>query len=154
MEGMSLDEPAPTESESETPADSNAPENEELRFDETFEILNKLDQDWSDHFSEAGGAQTYTSEDAEKREHFFNSLTTETSLQEHLLSQASISDMSESQRTAIEYLVGSLDNSGFLNTPLSDLALASGLSLGEMQAAHTTLKAFDSQTLTKHGFLK
>ena len=49
MEGMSLDEPAPTESESETPADSNAPENEELRFDETFEILNKLDQDWSDH---------------------------------------------------------------------------------------------------------
>lgn len=143
MEGMSLDEPAPTESESETPADSNAPENEELRFDETFEILNKLDQDWSDHFSEAGGTQTYTSEDAEKREHFFNSLTTETSLQEHLLSQASISDMSESQRTAIEYLVGSLDNSGFLNTPLSDLALASGLSLGEMQAAHTTLKAFD-----------
>ena len=143
MEGMSLDEPANENSDSEAPSESNGSENDELRFDETFEILSKLDQDWRDHFSEAGGTQSFTSEDGEKREHFFNSLTTETSLQEHLLSQASLSDISEPQRTAIEYLVGSLNNSGFLNTPLSDLALVSGLSLGEMQSAHKMLKSFD-----------
>ena len=68
MEGMSLDEPANENSDSEAPSESNGSENDELRFDETFEILSKLDQDWRDHFSEAGGTQSFTSEDGEKRE--------------------------------------------------------------------------------------
>lgn len=144
LEGISLDEQSNKEDSSgENSSESTGTENEEINFDETFEILNKLDQDWRDHFSEAGGAQSFTNEDSEKRDHFFNSLVTEVSLQEHLLSQAALADIESKQREAIEYLVGSLDNSGFLNTPLSDLALVSGHSLGEMQEAHTTLKSFD-----------
>jgi len=52
-------------------------------------------------------------------------------------------DITPRQREAIEYLVGSLDNSGFLTTSLSDLALISGLNLTEMQESHDILKSFD-----------
>ncbi|MDQ8203120.1 RNA polymerase factor sigma-54 [Pelagicoccus sp. SDUM812003] len=140
MDTPSLDEPAPESESSSEDSNSNA---EELEFGENFEVLNKLDEDWRDYMSQAGGAQTYTSEDAEKREHFFNSLVSETSLQEHLLEQASLSDIEPVQREAIEYLVGSIDNNGFLSTSLSDLALLSGLSLGQMQEAHQILRSFD-----------
>lgn len=143
MEGVSIDESKSNDSENDASDSDASSQNDEINFDETFEILNKLDQDWRDHFSEAGGAQTFTSEDAERRDHFFDSLVTETSLQEHLLSQASLSDIGEKELKSIEYLVGSLDNSGFLNTPLSDLALVSGASLSEMQSAHQILKSFD-----------
>lgn len=143
MDTPSLDEPAPNDSESSGDDNDSSSQSEELEFGENFEILNKLDEDWRDYMSQVGGAQTYTSEDAEKREHFFNSLVSETSLQEHLLDQASLADLDDNERQAIEYLVGSIDNSGFLSTSLSDLALLSGLSLGEMQDAHNTLRSFD-----------
>ena len=144
LEGISLDYKSnKDDSNADNSSESNSNENEEIKFDETFEILNKLDQDWKDHFSKAGGAQNFTSEDAEKRDHFFNSLVTEVSLQEHLLSQAALADIDPKQLEAIEYLVGSLDNSGFLSTPLSDLALVSGHALSEMQEAHAILKSFD-----------
>ena len=140
METERIEEPK-TENQDTEPTESE--NREELQFEENFEILNKLDEDWRDYMANAGGNQTYTSEDAEKRAHFFNSLVTETSLQEHLLDQASLSDITPKQREAIEYIVGSLDNSGFLTTSLSDLSLLSGLTLKEMQEGHQILKNFD-----------
>lgn len=142
MDNPSLDEPNPDNTDSNDPKDEHS-QSEELVFGENFEILNKLDEDWRDYMSEVGGAQKYTSEDAEKREHFFNSLVSETSLQEYLIDQTSLADLEPKQREAIEYLVGSIDNSGFLSTSLSDLALLSGLSLGEMQEAHRILRSFE-----------
>ncbi|MCH6255318.1 RNA polymerase factor sigma-54 [Puniceicoccaceae bacterium K14] len=142
VDTKSLDE-APPESKSEDNSQESS-SNEEIEFDDnSFEILNKLDEDWRTFMSEAGGVQSYTSEDAERREHFFNSLVTETSLQEHLLDQASLADISIHQRNAIEFLVGSIDNSGFLTSSLSDLALISELPLSEVQQAHAILKSFD-----------
>ncbi len=144
LEEMSMDTPSLDAPDPEGQSSDNDNTNsEELVFGENFEILNKLDEDWRDYMSQAGGAQTYTSEDAERREHFFNSLVSETSLQEHLLDQASLADIKPAQREAIEYLVGSLDNSGFLSTSLSDLALLSGLSLAQMQESHKLLRSFD-----------
>lgn len=142
VDTKSLDEgPAPDPNEANDTDDSNS--RDELEFDDSFQILSKLDEDWRTFMSEAGGAQNYTSEDAERREHFFNSLVTETSLQEHLLDQASLSELTVNLRSAIEYLVGSLDNNGFLTSSLSDLALISEISLSEMQEAHAILKGFE-----------
>ena len=58
-------------SRDETHPDIDAPsENrEELDFSKEFQILGKLDEDWRDHMASAGGAQPYTSEDAERRQH-------------------------------------------------------------------------------------
>ena len=116
---------------------------EELQFERNFEILGKLDQDWRDYMASAGGNNTYTSEDAERRQHFFDSLVGETSLQEHLLEQAHMADITAEQGAAMRYLIGSLDNNGFLTSSLNDIALLANLPLKTVQDAHAVLKTFD-----------
>jgi len=132
-----------------TAADGMAPDGEgaepreELDFSKSFEILSKIDDDWRDDQAQAGGGQPYTSEAAEKRQHFFDSLVSETSLQEHLMGQAELSDCSPRVLAAIRYLVGSIDDHGFLTATPADIALMSGLALEDVQAAHKLLKTFD-----------
>ena len=114
---------------------------EEMDFSKEFDILTKLDEDWRDYMSHAGGNQPFTSEDAEKRQHFFDSLVSETSLQEHLLRQIELDDAAPEVVAATEYLVGSIDDRGFLTQSASDVALQSGLPLGAVQEAVKRLKS-------------
>ena len=153
MEGESLDKPADDHSgengadsgdanhnsESNAPTDQSEgePKRDEMDFskDKEFEILGKLDEDWRDHMASVGGAQPYTSEDAERRQHFFDSLVSETSLQEHLMQQAELTDLSAQEMEAMKHLVGSLDDRGFLTQTPADIALQTGIPLIAVQAA-------------------
>ncbi|PTY06641.1 RNA polymerase sigma-54 factor [Opitutaceae bacterium EW11] len=148
MEGVSLDRQKDEAAEASTGTETaSAPEDgerrEEMDFSKEFEILNKLDEDWRDYMSQAGGVQPYTSEDAERRQHFFDSLVSETSLQEHLMGQAEMADLAPEAREAMKYLVGSLDDRGFLTQTPNDIALQSGLPLEAVQQAAKLLKTFD-----------
>jgi RNA polymerase sigma-54 factor len=116
---------------------------DEMDFSKEFEILTKLDDDWRDYMSQAGGQQTFSSEDAEKRQHFFDSLVSETSLQEHLMRQAELADVPEAVLNAARYLVGSLDDRGFMTQPVPDVALQTGLPLETVQQAAALLKTLD-----------
>src|SRR5687767_11818609 len=138
MEGESLDKPADDDagengsdsadanhnSESNAPSDQTEgePKGDEMDFskDKEFEILGKMDEDWRDHMASVGGTQPYTSEDAERRQHFFDSLVSETSLQEHLMQQAELADLSSPAIEAMKHLVGSLDDRGFLTQTRSE----------------------------------
>jgi RNA polymerase sigma-54 factor len=105
--------------------------------------LEKLDEDWRDHMANVGGTLPYTTEDAERRQHFFDSLVSETSLQEHLMQQAQTADLSEPAMQAMHHLVGCLDDRGFLTQTPSDVALQSGLPLEAVQEALKQLRTFD-----------
>jgi RNA polymerase sigma-54 factor len=102
-----------------------------------------MDDDWRDYMANAGGSQPYSSEDAERRQHFFDSVATETSLQEHLMRQADMADLSPKAVEAMSYLVGSIDDRGFLTVKAPDVALQMGLPLEAVQEAAAALKAFD-----------
>ena len=148
MEGVSLDkereaDAAESRDSSETGTSDQTDGREEMDFSKEFEILNKLDEDWRDYMSQAGGTQSYTSEDAEKRQHFFDSLVSETSLQEHLMSQADLADLSPEIQEAMRYLIGSLDDRGFLTQSPNDIALQTGLPLDAVQQASKILKGFE-----------
>jgi RNA polymerase sigma-54 factor len=158
MEGVSLDREAETPEEGTTPeadaagdltaapADDGEPgkRHDEMDFtrDREFEILGKIDQDWRDHLSQAGG-QPHTSEDAERRQHFLDSLVNETSLQEHLIRQAELSDLAEPEMAAMRHLVGGIDDRGFLTQSPPDVALQTGLPLDAVQRALAILRTFD-----------
>jgi RNA polymerase sigma-54 factor len=142
MDGVSLDQSSTDEPPDSEPKDE-AERREELDFSKDFEVLSKLDDDWRDQLAQAGGAQPYTSEAAERRQHFFDSLVSETSLQEHLMRQAELSDGPPKVLAAIRYLVGSLDDHGFLTATPADIALMSGLALEDVQAAQKLLRTFD-----------
>ena len=111
--------------------------------DKEFEILGKLDEDWRDHMASVGGSQQHTSEAAEARQHFFDSLVSETSLQEHLMQQAEMAGLSVPALEAIRHLVGGLDDRGFLTQTPADVALQTGLALAHVQEALKILKTFD-----------
>ncbi|HEY9155427.1 MAG TPA: RNA polymerase factor sigma-54 [Opitutaceae bacterium] len=157
MEGVSLDREKDAQNEdhsesggegAEPAADRDEPvtatENrEEMDFSKEFEILHKLDEDWRDYMSQAGGVQQHTSEDAERRQHFFDSLVSETSLQEHLMRQAEMVEMGPKTLEAIQYLIGSLDDRGFLTQTPNDVALQTGLPLETVQQAAKILKTFE-----------
>lgn len=147
MEGVSLDkEQSERSNETGENGSSETPEqHEEMDFSNSkeFEILSKLNEDWRDHMAQAGGNQPYTSEDAEKRQHFFDSLVSETSLQEHLMQQAELADMPPKVLEAMKYLVGSLDDRGFLTQSAADIALQTSLPLDAVQQAVKLLKTFD-----------
>ncbi len=145
-DGVSLDQERDAEAASNTgdsPEGEPAEGREEMDFSKEFEILGKLDQDWRDHLANAGGNQPHTAEDAERRQHFFDSLVSETSLQEHLMGQAELADISPAAVEAMRHLVGSLDDRGFLTQTPNDLALQSGLPLEAMQEAVRLLKTFE-----------
>ncbi|QYM80532.1 RNA polymerase factor sigma-54 [Horticoccus luteus] len=129
-------------------ADHAEPDNDggardEMDFSKEFEILGKIDQDWRDHMASAGGAQPYTADDAERRQHFFDSLVSETSLQEHLIRQAELADLSAPAMEAMRHLIGSLDDRGFLTQSPSDVALQTNLPFETVLSALGTLKTFD-----------
>ena len=123
--------------------EDNEFDDSELDFKEDFEILNKIDQDWKEYFAEESGSQQFSKEDEDSRKHFFDSIESETSIQEHLMQQAELAECTEKELIAIEYLIGSLDNRGYLKNKISEIALMAKLPLEDVQRAHTTLKSFD-----------
>ncbi|MDR1284465.1 MAG: RNA polymerase factor sigma-54, partial [Opitutaceae bacterium] len=131
--------PPPPDHDDDTTTEA-AGDTDALDFSKEFEILGKLGEDWRDYLSQAGGTQPYTSEDAERRQHFFDSLVSETSLQEHLLRQADLSDHEPHIRAALEHLVGGLDERGFSTQTPSEAALQTGLPLDAVQEAARLLK--------------
>ena len=122
-------------------APSDGPES--LDFSKEFEILTKLGDDWRDNLYDSAGSQPHTSEDAERRQHFFDSLVTETSLQEHLVRQADLLDLAAEIHAALRHLIGGLDERGFLTQTPSEAALQAGLPLEAAQEAAKILKTFE-----------
>lgn len=122
------------------PAGSDLPSGEEPRDQAGFD---RLRDDWRDDRIPADGGHAYSREDSEKRQHFLDSLTSEPSLQEHLLRQAQLADLNPEKREALRYLIGSLDDRGFLTVTPEDAAQQSGLPLPAMEQARNILRGFD-----------
>jgi RNA polymerase sigma-54 factor len=140
MDDVSLEKSATSGDESSGHDDDPR---EEMDFSKDLKMLERIGQDWRDHMSDTGGVRQTTSEEDERRQHFYDSLTTETSLQQHLMTQAELAECPASVLDALRYLVGSLDDRGYLTASLADLALLSSLPLETVQAAAKLLKSFD-----------
>ena len=109
-DGVSLDqEKAENERDNDESTDQNEGSRDELDFSKEFEILGKLDEDWRDYMNQAGGTQPFTTEDAEKRQHFMDSLVSVPSLQEHLMQQAEMADLPDETLEALRHLIGSVN---------------------------------------------
>lgn len=124
---------------------ANEPEqDEELVFNaDDFSAIERMSEDMREHYALENTGQSHSSEDDERREHFMNSLTTSTSLQQHLIEQAELTDCSDQEREALIYLIGCIDESGFLTETISNIALTSRIPYTSVSKANDTLKTFD-----------
>lgn len=134
MEGVSLE--GDKEGSAEDSEDAAEGSSEE------YGILRKMDEDWGGGL---GGQATlgHTAAEAERHQHFIDSVTTEKSLQELIMEQAKLSECTQDQLKAMEFLVGSLDDSGFLASALSELSKQSGLPEKTLSKALEILKALE-----------
>lgn len=140
MDDVSLEKTAASGDAGSAPDDDPR---EEMDFSRDRQMLERIGQDWRDHMTDTGGVRPMSSEEEERRQHFYDSLTTETSLQQHLMEQAEMSDAASPVREALRYLIGSLDDRGYLTSTLSDIALLAQLPLDTVQEAAKLLKTFD-----------
>jgi RNA polymerase sigma-54 factor len=129
------DEPMRVEAPSEA--------SERLDFKDEYKVLERMGEEWSDYWHEESGEIPYTSEDARKRQHFFDSLTTGQSFQEQLLEQARLVEEDPEVIEALEFVLGSLDDSGLLTSSPSDLALMAQVPLMTIQSAVKLLRSLD-----------
>ncbi|NBB78877.1 MAG: RNA polymerase factor sigma-54 [Verrucomicrobia bacterium] len=138
IESISVEEQQDASNENERNAD------EELDFNaEDYSVLERMSEDMREQYAQENSGQTHTSEDEERREHFLNSLTQSVSLQQHLIEQAEMSDCSDEVREALFYLIGSLDDNGYLTETISNIALTARMPYGTVQTAAALLREFD-----------
>ena len=144
LEELPVENSVSVEENAESLNENERDSDEELEFNaEDFSVLERMNEDMREQFAQENSGQSTTTEDEERREHFFNSLTEGVSLQQHLIEQAELSDVSDAERESLLYLIGSLDDSGYLTETISNIALTAHLPFGTVQKAHDILKSFD-----------
>jgi len=112
-------------------------------FQKEFERLTQLDQEWRDHFAQTNIPMRQSAEDEEKRQFMFDSLVAGTSLQESLLEQVRLSDMSEEDLPIAEMIIGNIDDYGYLQATLEELSSSTSIPTERIQEVLSAIQGFD-----------
>ena len=129
-------EEAPTPSSEER---SEVPENREASNAEKI-----ADIDWQS-YAEAypqTGFQNEIREDDERRS-LEGTLTRRETLAEHMTWQLQLSDLDAAERVGAEWIIGNLDEDGYLRADLEEIARRSGVSLEVVEKALAKIQLFD-----------
>ena len=97
-------------------------DNSEMDFDKEFEVLAKLDDEWRDYFFQDLDNRPYNRDDDKKHQFLMDSLPQQESLQEHLISQLHLTNLSEQDQQIGEMVIGSINDDGYLATSVPELA--------------------------------
>jgi len=112
-------------------------------FQAEFEKLVQMDQDWRDHFAAGNSPIRVTTEDEEKRQFMFDSLTAETSLSQHLIEQVRDTKLSDEEQAIAELIIGNIDDYGYLMTSVEELATATTLTPEKISEVLKVVQTFD-----------
>ncbi|HEX7195162.1 MAG TPA: RNA polymerase factor sigma-54 [Chthoniobacterales bacterium] len=115
---------------------------DDREFEEEFERLAKLDEEWRDYMAQNVSYSSRNPEDEERRQFFFDSLASQETLQQHLLEQLNTAEVSKSQREAAELIVGNIDELGFLQSSLEEISQNTTHSVQELQQMLDLVQTF------------
>ena len=115
---------------------------EQDEFKEEFDRLAKLDDEWRDYMAQSSSYSAKSHEDEERRQFFFDSLVSSETLQQHLLQQLHVGDLEESDRKMAELIIGNIDDVGFLQTSLEDIAKNTGVELEDLERLLLHIQTF------------
>jgi len=111
-------------------------------FQEEFERLAKLDEEWRDYMAQNVSYSTRNPEDEERRQFFFDSIASQETLQQHLLEQLNTAEVTSSQREAAELIVGNIDEIGFLQSSLEEISQNTTHPVEELQQMLDLVQTF------------
>jgi len=131
--------PADVQFDPATEKPANAPVDD---FQAEFDRLAQMDQEWRDSFSDGNVPSRPREEEEERRQYMFDSLVAGTSLQENLLEQVRFSDLTEEQRAVAEMIVGNIDDNGYLQASVDELALSTSIPAEKILEVLKVIQAF------------
>jgi RNA polymerase sigma-54 factor len=115
---------------------------EREEFQEEFDRLAKLDEEWRDYMAQSSGYSARSAEDEERRQFFFDSLVKEETLQQHLVEQVHSSDLSPVDRKTAELIIGNIDDRGFMQSQSEEIAQNTGMDLADIQRILEVVQTF------------
>lgn len=123
--------------------DEEPPSEKSLAFDENdLKILQQLDEDFRDHFSES--APSYKTQEDEKWRTYQESLIqAPTSLFEHLMHQTRDTFATQEEYAMAEALIGNFDARGFLQASLEEIALIGHFQVEKLERVLKEIKTFE-----------
>lgn len=121
--------------------ESTAPEDP----DSDIRDLSRLDEEWREYYAQSRAQSSpRTAEDDERHRFMIDSIVAQTTLQEHLLSQLNLADITDPHlRELTEFIIGNIDDDGFLHTTIEELSLRHGLPLEDLRRAKETVQSFE-----------
>lgn len=112
-----------------------------------YDTDSQMDEEWREYWAQTRLQNNHRrSDDQERWQFIMDSIVAPTTLQEHLTNQLRTSDVpagDEHLREDTAFLIGNLDDRGFLNTSIEDLSLDHYIPLERLQAAKKLLQSFD-----------
>lgn len=113
-------------------------------FDEEFSKLSRLDDEWREYWKQSQRVSPRSAADEEKRQFMLDSLVRPATLQEHLLEQLHTEGVDDPKLAELaEFLIGNLDEHGYLPTPIDELSLRHHLPLRDLEAAKALIQQFE-----------
>ncbi len=130
--------------EVEEPAEAPAEtQGEEVSFDEEFNTLAKLDDEWRDFFRQTAPYTKRSDDEDERRAFLESSITRSDTLEESLTHQMTLSVASEPERKLGLFIIGHIDENGFLTADVDDLSRLSGHSPEEVERVLKIVQTFE-----------
>jgi RNA polymerase sigma-54 factor len=123
-----------------TSLDEDAPDPEEA---DSLDYMNETEDDWRDRSILEGRNSQWTQEDEERRQRLYDNIVAPETLQQHLQHQLDLSLIDPDIREAAQVILGNLDDRGFLEFPLTEIAANSSVPIGKVRRALELVQSFE-----------
>lgn len=116
-----------------------------LSFNEKdFEAIRKIDEEFRDSlYEELSYTERKTAEHEKLQTFLESSIIDEISLNEHLIAQARETFETQDENAMAEAIIGSLDENGYLSTPLTEIAHLNHFNLKVLEQVLATIQTFE-----------
>jgi RNA polymerase sigma-54 factor len=109
-----------------------------------LDTITQMDEEWREYWAQSRATVNRRQDDDDRWKYLMDSIVAPTTLQEHLVMQLRTSEVEDPKVIkAVEFLIGNLDDSGFLNSSLDELSLNHAVPIEELENAKKILQRFD-----------
>jgi len=147
QENPALEEGAPAEEEGEAPEAKTPDKTQELSSSDSTDKIGSLDwQEYLDsHENSMHGSRTAEAarDDGDGYPSWENTLTKKETLQDHLVWQLRLSDIEEQDAQIAQYIIGNLDEKGYLELSLEEVCRVTGATLEDAERVLKRVQQFD-----------
>ncbi|MBI3990969.1 MAG: RNA polymerase sigma-54 factor, partial [Candidatus Omnitrophica bacterium] len=101
----------------------------------------EMDDNWREYYK--GGGETESHLDQEKRDYLESLIVKPTTLEDHLIMQLRLLTDNEPGVDIGEYIIGNLDENGYLQDSAEEIAIALNVEIREVERVLSIIQAFD-----------